>query len=156
MASNPFAKLLDIRPGELIDPGELLLMELARAQAMVDGLDQAVSELGPTDLTDPPEMIGSGLSVISWHGANNLVTHHLDQRKHLAAVATAALKIGLQERALAQSNEQARILLRIVQGVLGSPDIQLTQQQQQQIRTVLAALLRSADPQAAIEAMGRD
>lgn len=128
-----------------LDPGEVLMVEMARTQVLVDALDEALAELSTDDIKARPDVIGVGEGAITWHPTQELVKHHLEQRKHLANLATTALKVGLAERSLEQNATQARMLLQLLVAIIGDPSLGLSQPQQAVARKTLAAKLRAIE-----------
>ena len=141
-------KMLDglraLRPS--LDPGELLMVEMARTQVLVEALDEALAELSTDDIQARPEVISVGEGgAITWHPTQELVKTHLEQRKHLANLATTALKIGLAERSLEQNAEQARMMFQLLMAIMLDPALGLTSAQQAKVKGVLASKLRAIE-----------
>lgn len=129
-----------------LDPGEVLLVEMARTQVLIEALDEALAEMSTDDIKARPEVISVGEGgAITWHPTQELVKTHLEQRKHLANLAATALKIGLAERSLEQNAEHARMLFQLLMAVLLDPSLGLTGQQQAKAKATLASKLRAIE-----------
>lgn len=128
-----------------LDPAEALLKELHRTQIIVDAMDAEIATWTIEDISRAPDILFSGETVVTHHPEQTLLRNHLDQRKHLALLAGTALKIGLAERQIEASTEQARTLFLMVMAIIGDPDLGMNRAQTAELKKKLALRLRALD-----------
>lgn len=121
-----------------VDPGEALMQELWETAGNVAFYRELVQQLPTHPEADEyvaPEGDGdghwergeSGVYGRTYHVSgiptgeakpNVLVVLYNEERKHLAAVATAALKAGVEERRVQMAEQQGQLLAQVIKGVL--------------------------------------
>lgn len=92
-----------------VDPHAALLEELHRTAGHVSWLSTLVAELDRENLSQYTE---AGRRPSVW------VELYQTERKHLAAVATACLRAGIEERRVEIAQQQADVLVAVLRGVL--------------------------------------
>lgn len=139
-----------------IEPHEAILEEIARTNGHVHWLAQVVADLQKDDLTWGVTSHESGYGA---EGPIDKVTHtaavnawlglYQAERKHLVDVCKTAIQVGIAEQQVQLAEQQGQLVVRILQGVFGDPELGLSPAQASAARKVASRHLRLVDGGAA-------
>ena len=127
-----------------IDPGTALLEEVCRTAGIVAWLDAKVRALDEDSLTWGVTRVkddGDDRGTTSEAKPNVWYQLLADERKHLVAVCTAALRAGVDERRVRLAEQQGDLIASVIQAILG--DLRLSAAQQKLVPTVVPRHLRA-------------
>lgn len=131
-----------------IDPAAALLEEVHRTAGHVSWLQVKVAELdeadlvwGVTEQVDKQATEFGGTDTTRAAKPNMWLTLYQQERKHLAAVAKAAIDAGCNERLVRLAEEQGAVLAGAIRAILA--DLRLTDEQQAMVREVVPRHLRA-------------
>lgn len=139
-----------------LDPATVLLTEMARCEAAVEFLDELVMTFSGEEITSIPKVVQAPDNdkwAVAYHVPMEVWRLWVENRKMLAAVSAQVVKLGLEERRLAQHDERARQTYLFIQSLLQDPTVGLDPHQRRQIGMLIAEKLRT---ELAIEAMAKD
>lgn len=115
-----------------VDPTEALLEEVQRTAGHVAWLGAKVSQLDPQDLVWGRASHTSGkmaVGVADYTEERAMVSVwyelYLSERKHLAAVATAAIRAGCEQRRVQLAEAQGQLLADVIRRVLDDDELGL-------------------------------
>jgi hypothetical protein len=115
-----------------VDPTEALLAEVQRTAGHVAWLGAKVSQLDPEDLVWGKASHTSGkmaVGVADYTEERAMVSIwyelYLSERKHLAAVATAAIRAGCEQRRVQLAEAQGQLLADVIRRVLDDDELGL-------------------------------
>lgn len=131
-----------------IGPAAALLEEVHRTAGHVSWLQIKVAELDEEDLVwgvveevDKQAAEFGGTDTTRAAKPNVWLTLYQQERKHLAAVAKAAIDAGCNERLVRLAEEQGAVLASAIRAILA--DLSLTAEQQAMVRDVVPRHLRA-------------
>jgi hypothetical protein len=133
-----------------VSPQDALLEEVHRTAGAVEWLGAVVAGLERDEVTWGMTRVkdgGDDRGTTHEAGVNVWVKLWNEQRAHLVKVCSAAIAAGIEERRVRLAESQGQLLASVVSAILG--DLQLTDQQQELVQTVVPRHLRAV---AALEA----
>lgn len=139
-----------------LDPATVLLTEMARCEAAVEFLDEIIQTFSGEEIAAMPEVVqavGNDKWAVAYHVPLEIWRLWVENRKLLAAVSAQVVKLGLEERRLAQQDERARQTYLFIQGLLQDPTVGLDAHQRRKIGMLIAEKLRA---ELAIEAVAAE
>ena len=103
-----------------VDPHQALLEELWRTAGHVAWLRDRVAELEDADQLHGPVGSAGGDTTTAYprEEPHIWVRLYQEERKHLASVAAACIKAGIEERRIALAEEQAALIAQFARGLL--------------------------------------
>lgn len=139
------------------DPAQALLDEIARTAGHVAWLGARVAALQPEQLVDgvaqtttvepaaaeDADSRPSRVEVVRRVGVNVFVQLYMAERKHLAQVAEAALKCGIEDRRVRLAESQGAVIVNLLRRVLDAEELGLTADQKRLGRQLAAGQLRA-------------
>lgn len=129
-----------------LDPATVLLTEMARCEVAVEYLDAIIMSYTGDDLVALPSIIeasGNENWAMAYHVPMEIWKLWIENRKMLANVSANVVKLGLEERRLAQQDERARQTYMFVQSILSDPTIGLDSHQRRAVGALIAEKLRA-------------
>lgn len=98
-----------------VEPEAALLEELARTAGHVDWLGEVVGDLDQQAMVGP---VGGGSESFPRWEPSVWIRMYQAERDHLAQVAAACIKAGIEERRVRLAEQQGQLLAQVIRGVL--------------------------------------
>lgn len=134
-----------------IDPAQALLAEVGRTAANVEWLSRKVASLTDEDLVWGISKVSEGRGQ---HGAIDLTEQSAEvsvwvklwmaERSHLVKVSEAAIRAGIAERLVRLQEQEAAVIVGVVQAVIHSPELGLDSAKRAVAETVAHRALMAA------------